>query len=92
VARVEPSDISGDISTCYGHWAIAQENSSFFFYRLYHAAGGRKSGKQFHPTITGGELNKATEISWNEESDATCSIGQSASTVISQTGIKGTLW
>jgi hypothetical protein len=78
MTRVQPSGIRDDIRAHCGHWAIAQENSGFLFYRLDNASGGRQDRKQFHPAMTGRELNKTTEISWNEESDATCNIGRSA--------------
>jgi len=79
MTRVDPSGISDVIRAHGGNRAIAQENSSFFLPPLYHAAGSCQGWKQFHRTATGGELDKAIEAAWNEESDTTCSIGQSGS-------------
>ena len=79
MTRVNPSGIDDDIRALCGHRAIAQEKSSFSLPFLYRGAGSRQGRKYFHRISEGGELNKATETPWNEYSDTTCRIGQSAS-------------
>lgn len=66
MTRVDPSGIGDDIRAHCGHRAIAQENSRFFLPPLYHAARSRQCWKHFHRTVTGGELDKATETPWDE--------------------------
>jgi hypothetical protein len=62
-----------------GHWAIAEENSSFFVLCRYHTTGGCKGWKQLHCAMTRVELDKATEAPRNEKGDAACDVRQSVS-------------
>ena len=66
MARVDPSGIDDNIGAHCRHWAISHENSSFILVAIYHVAGSRQSWEHFRRAVTGGELDKATEIPWKK--------------------------
>lgn len=87
MTRGDPSSIGDIFGTNVGHWAVAQEDRSFFALRLYHAAGGRQDWKHLHRAIMRGELDKAAKIPRNEKSDAAYNVQQSVSRITPRRGI-----